>query len=402
MGGPAGHAFLKRTQERQMEVLSEQASVKRLTEHFAERIGEVGTAEALVADRQLREVALGAFGLSEDVDNRFYIERILREGTGEGSLSSRLSDKRYARMAEAFGFDRTGEVELRTMLLVHPPATREEVIADREGRLEDRLTLVLKRELREIATRTGTREVETGALDAEGEPVTRTLERGLTEDERWSAILLDVGLRDAFRTALGLGEAFEDLPEAEQVATIRAAAAAEFGDDTASRFRDPEAAEALAARVIAEVGPPTRAEGFAERIVALYEARGFEAAVGRVDPSLRLALNLERELTDLAGRDVSERTKWFTVMGTPPLRQVFETAFGLPTSFGTLDVERQLETFQEKAEAAFGSSELGRFADPEMRDDLTRLYLARAQIAGGLAGAATPAGTALALLTGGV
>ena len=154
--------------------------------------------------------------------------------------------------------------------------------------------------------------------------------------------------------------------------------------------------------MLSRIGPPTGSEGFAERIVALYEARSFEAAVGEQDPSLRLALNLERELPELAGRGISERAKWFTVMGTPPLRQVFETAFGLPASFGTLDVDRQLDVFRSKAEAVFGSSDLSRFADPEAREELTRRFLALSQIKQGFGTSTSPAGTALALLTGAV
>lgn len=401
-GGPAGYAFLQRTQARQQEALAQSPAVSRLTERFAERIGEVRTAQELVSDRQLREVALGAFGLSDDIDNVHYIRTILEQGTGEGSLASRLTDKRYAKMAEAFGFDRTGEVELQSMLLVHPPATREEALADVQGRTADRLTLMLTRELGEIATRDGTAKIDTGRVDGAGDPITKRVPRALTEDERWGAILLDTDLRQAFEAVLDLPEGYRDLPQAERIATVRAAAKAEFGDDTASRFRDAGAAEAFAAQVISKVGPPAGAEGFAERIVGLYEERAFEAAVGEQNQSLRLALNLERELTALAEGGASERTKWFTVMGTPPLRQVFETAFGLPSSFGTLDVELQLTGFQDRASALFGSSDLSQFADPEAREQLTRRFLALSQIEQGFGGATTAAGTALAILTGGV
>jgi hypothetical protein len=72
-------------------------------------------------------------------------------------------------------------------------------------------------------------------------------------------------------------------------------------------------------------------------------------------------------------------------MGNPPLRQVFETAFGLPSSFGTIDIDKQLEVFQEKSESYFGASTVDQFADPERMEELTRLFLARSQIAQGTA-----------------
>ena len=256
MGGLAGWAFLKRTGPAQQEAFARSPANLRETERFAEGIAKIRTAEDLVADRQLLKVALGAFGLGSDLDNRYFVRRILEEGTTERSaLANKLTDKRYAEMARAFGFDRPS-------------------------------------------------------------------------------------------------------------------------------------------------GPATAEPGFAQRIVAAYQARGFEEAVGEQDASMRLALNIERELPKIAGRDASDSTRWFTIMGTPPLRQVFETAFGLPKSFGTLDVDRQLEVFQDKASAVFGEKGVAQFADPEKREELTRLFLARSQLAQGFGTDYSPAGTALALLTG--
>ncbi len=186
LGGLAGWAFLKRTGASQQAAYAASAATARETERFAQGIAGIRTAEELVGDRQLLKVALGAFGLDSDIDNRYFVRRILEEGTTERTaLANKLTDKRYAEMARAFGFD-------------------------------------------------------------------------------------------------------------------------------------------------SPLGPATARLGFAERIVAAYEARGFEEAVGEQDPAMRLALNLERELPTIAGRDVSDSTRWFTIMGTPPLRQVFETAFGLP------------------------------------------------------------------------
>lgn len=401
-GGPAGYAFLQRTSARQQEALAQSPTVSNLTEHFAERIGEVKTADALMSDRRLREVALGAFGLSEDIDNIFYIRSVLEQGTGEGSLASRIADKRYAKMAEAFGFDRTGETELDRILLFDPAQGPEEIALEHDGRTDLRLGVVLERKLGAIAERTGTRTVETGEFDARGQAITRTEPRELSEDDRWESALFDPALRRSFEAALDLPQGFKDLALPDRVAAMRAAAREAFGDDTLTQFASPEGAAALTARVLSRIGPPTGADGFAERITALYEERAFEAAVGEQHPSLRLALNLERELTELAGRDASERTKWFTVMGTPPLRKVFETAFGLPTAFGTLDVDQQLTTFQDRAEALFGSPDVSRFADPEARGELTRRFLALSQLEQGVAGATSAAGTALAILTGGV
>jgi hypothetical protein len=113
---------------------------------------------------------------------------------------------------------------------------------------------------------------------------------------------------------------------------------------------------------------------------------------------MRLALTLERELPGIASRDVSDDTKWLTVMGNPPLRRVFETAMGLPQSFGALDLDRQLVEFRERGERLFGLSSFADFADPEKQEDLMRVFLARAQISGGFGAGAGPTSPALQLL----
>lgn len=229
-GGLAGWSFLQRTREAQQEVFDRSPALRRETDRFLGRIGEVRTAEDLVSDRRLLAVALGAFGLGDDIGNRFFIRRVLEDGTlAQDALANRLADKRYAALAEAFRFD------------LAPPNT-----------------------------------------------------------------------------------------------------------------------------VLSEFGP---------RLVAAYREREFEVAVGARSPELRLALGFERELAGLSDRRLSEDGLWFTVMATPPLRRVFEGAFNLPAVLGTLDIDRQLSVFKERARAAFGQEGVRQFSDPDKQATLLRRFL---------------------------
>ncbi len=253
IGGIAGWRFLTRTMDTQKTAHDNTPQIKRDVQYFKDNIGKVTSAEALVADRRLLGVALGAFGLDADIDNRFFIKKVLSDGTlQDNALANRLADKRYLELSKAFGF----------------------------------------------------------------------------------------GDFDTPRTQLS-----------------------EFGNE----------------------------------ITTAYQTRQFEIAVGTQDDDMRLALNLSRELSALAERDTSDETKWFTIMGSEPLKQVFETAFGLPSAFGTLDLDRQLATFRDKASRLFGSSEVSQFTDPERRDELLQKFLARSQSARSLANF-SPAATALTLL----
>ncbi|MBF9042637.1 DUF1217 domain-containing protein [Rhodobacterales bacterium HKCCE4037] len=143
--------------------------------------------------------------------------------------------------------------------------------------------------------------------------------------------------------------------------------------------------------------PQTQNPAFAERVLARFDRQSFEVAVGEVDGDMRLALTASRELPELAALGSSDTTGWLSVMGTPPLRQVFETAFGLPSAIATLDLDRQVESFRDGAERTLGSADFAQFNDPEAVEDLLRIFTIRAQVNAGIS-ATTPGATAITLL----
>ena len=237
LGGYAGWTFLKRTYDTQTRAFQASPELKRDEDYFRARIGGVKTAEQLVSDRRLLKVALGAYGLDGDINNKYFIRKVLEDGTlKDGALANRLADKQYKALSSGFG----------------------------------------------------------------------------------------------------------------------------FGDYAV---------------------PRTQLSDFADKTLAAYKTRQFETAVGTQNNDMRLALNLERELPGLAGKKSSEAVKWFTVMGNGPLRQVFETALGVPASIGSLDLDRQLEIFQTKAGAVFGNDAVSQFADPAKMDALVRRFLLQAEVA---------------------
>ena len=239
--GAAGWAFLQRTKEAQQTAFESGAVIQRDVQYFQDKIGSIETAEELVSDRRLLSVALGAYGLSDDINNTYFIWKVLEDGTLDpDALANKLSDKRYFEMANDFGF-------------------------------------------------------------------------------------------------------------------------ADFGT------------------------PRSQISDFGEKTVEAYKERQFEVAVGNQDQDMRLAMSLERDLGNIIVKSTSDSAKWYSVMGNPPLRQVFETALGLPSSFATIDIDKQLEVFQAKSERYFGDKSVDQFADPERLEELTRLFLARSQVAQGTA-----------------
>jgi hypothetical protein len=237
IGGLPGWTLLNRTIERQSALFSAAPALQRDTDHFREAIAEVKTAADLVSDRRLLRVALGAFGLQEDIDSRAFIRAIIEQGTqARDALANRLTDDRYRGLANAFSF---------------------------------------------------------------------------------------------------------------------------------------------LARPSNEPPPPD----FADRIIDQFRQREFETAVGEQDAGLRLALNADREFAALAAEDSSDNALWFRILGTPPLREVFEVALGLPQSFAQLDLDRQLQDIRSLAEQRLDISSPRDLASDDLREGLIRQFLLRDQLA---------------------
>ena len=227
---------LQRTLPQQMTAFSKSSEQNRLVNGFQQKAPSLKSADAVVSDRQVLRVALGAYGLQDDLENRFFVKRVLDEGSNNPSaLSNRLSDSRYQRLATDFALDGIG-----------------------------RITGVLPSAVTEISQE--------------------------------------------------------------------------------------------------------------------YLKQAFAVTVGEEQPNLRLALNAENELERVAALDVSDDAKWFLLMGNPPLRTVAETALGLPTSFGQLDIDKQLEVFRDKTGSVFGVKEVDELASKDKRGAVVDLFLLRDQL----------------------
>ena len=143
--------------------------------------------------------------------------------------------------------------------------------------------------------------------------------------------------------------------------------------------------------------PRTKLSTFADEILTQYRARSFETAVGEQNNAYRLAMNAERELPLLAAKTSSTDAKWYTILGSAPLREVMQTALGLPSSFSSIDIDQQVSVLKARTEAAFGSSDPAQFKDTKQTDTLVRRYLLQSEIQGQKS-ASSPAARALALL----
>ena len=103
--GLAGWSILTRTREAQQAAFDRSPMIAGDVAAFKEKISSIKASDQLLDDRRLLRVALGAFGLDSDINNRAFIKKVLdSDPADDKSFANRLSDKRYLSLARTFGF----------------------------------------------------------------------------------------------------------------------------------------------------------------------------------------------------------------------------------------------------------------------------------------------------------
>lgn len=229
-GGNAGWAFLQRTREVQQTAFETSGRLQRDTEYFKENIGKVKTAEALMSDHRLLSVALGAFGLDEDIGNKFFIRKALEEGTlSQDAFANKLSDKRYRALSNAFGFD------------ISPPNTQ---ISD----FGDKITRAYKERQFEVAV--GEQDQNLRLVMGFDRELGTLAERGSSIDTMWFTIMATQPLRKVFEGALNLPTATGALDIERQLEIFKEKSSAFFGTDNPKDFLDEGKQEELTRRFL--------------------------------------------------------------------------------------------------------------------------------------------------------
>ncbi len=226
LGGSAGWAFLNRTKPQQTKAFNSSPAIKRETSHFRETIATITSAADLVKDRQLLKVALGAFGLDDDIDKRFFVRKVLEEGTDKPTaMANRLVDKRYARMSTAFGFGspagpRTGNPQFIADITAAYETRQFEIALGKQNE-PMRFALSFQREIVGISATTG------------------------LGDTGWLKILGSPPLKEVVEKAFNLPDGFTSLNLDKQVSILRAKSAALFGSDKIGVFADSKNVDTL-------------------------------------------------------------------------------------------------------------------------------------------------------------
>ena len=154
--GYSGWRFLERTYDSQLEMYSNSAQTKRETEYFLANIQNVKDAKSLVSDRILLKIALGAFGLGDELNKSAFIEKVLAEGTTRSdSLANKLVDTRYRELSRMFGFEGDGQSNLgragfgQKIVADYKKQQLEIIVGNSDNNL--RLAMTFKRQIGKLA-----------------------------------------------------------------------------------------------------------------------------------------------------------------------------------------------------------------------------------------------------------
>ncbi|MEH6831958.1 MAG: DUF1217 domain-containing protein [Sulfitobacter sp.] len=256
IGGLGGWRFLQQTYDSQFKAFTQSAELQRGSDYFRENIGNVETAEDLVGDRRLLTVALGAFGLQDDINSQFFIRKILEEGTvNDDALANRFSDPRYKEMSQAFGFG-PGE-----FLKVGEPVFAEAII-DRYEAIEFEVAAGEQNEAMRFA------------LYAERE-MAMLAQEDMSNDAKWFTLMSEPPLRSLFEKALNLPTAFGQIDLEQQLSVFKDKANKEFGSSDLSIFSDPEMVQDLITKYIVRDQISQFNSNFSSNAIALTLLRGF-------------------------------------------------------------------------------------------------------------------------------
>lgn len=268
LSGVAGLRFLERTEDAQRETFDQSPLLAREVAYFRENIADITTAEELVNDRQLLKVALGAFGLDSEIDKKFFMRKMLEEGTEETSaLAIRFTDPRYRSFVAAFGFGnaegaRTGDFDF-AQRISDAYLTRQFEAAIGEQDPDLRLAMAFKREIADLAA----------------------LPEG--NNTAWFAVLGSRNLRAVVETAFGLPSQFSQLDVDVQRETLQDRARDMLGSESVSVFADPEKLDQFVNQFLARAqinsGPSSATPGFAALTLLQGGGGGGFSAIGQIN-----------------------------------------------------------------------------------------------------------------------
>lgn len=226
IGGIAGWRVLQRIETRQVEATAKDPVIQRTTTYFRENLTTATTAEDLVGDYKMLQVALEAFGLGDDLPKKAFIRKVLESDVGDSaSLVNRLSDKRYLKLAKEFQDLGNAGSTADTVTKAYVQQQFQKRVG--EGDESYRLALNARQEISAFATRTS------------------------SDKTMWYEVLGNAALRKVFEGAFGFSSSIGNLSVDRQLEEFMSASERVLGTSSFAEIAKNGTTDTLITRYLA-------------------------------------------------------------------------------------------------------------------------------------------------------
>ncbi len=371
--GIAGWNFLQTTYDRQYEAFTQSGTQASDAEYFMENIGDIQTSEDLLADRRLLEVAVTAFGLSEEIDYYALLQRVLNEGTSASdALANTMDDERYVNFSEAFGFGSGQSLKtadnsaMQSIVDSFQTSGFETAVGLQDATMQT--ALFAQRAFGDLLG--DEIDEDGGEVDIVGDAVSDFLESiaDLDEDaenetqsveEQWSEILDRDVLVSFFDTVFQTGQDVLVMSASEKIDYYMNMAEAVYGSADPTIFFSSNNQDS---------------------VLSAYNRQAITSGVD--DDERTEVLELSGLLLGAMVAEESElNDAWGQLLEHSQMRDFFEVTFNLSDT-ENLNESTALELFRTKAESIFGSEDPRDFMNEDTIEDTLLRYAEIAEEAG--------------------
>jgi hypothetical protein len=339
--GMAGWQVLQNTPATSFTAFMNDPVLQREIAYFKQNAPNATTAQQLLSDPILQNVALTAFGLSSQIGMTGLMEKVLNSNTSvTGSFASQMTDPHFAAIATAFNYGGTSTPATPAV----PSSGQVTIDGLGSGGGFDTFS----------GTFGGVTVSNVGLVGASTpQAVAAALQSAFqrADGNRTDITVKAVGFQLQFNDAQGRGTATS------------------FTWDGPGQATAPTNLVAGSQAQPAQGGPTVTSTAFINQVVSLFTQAEFQQVVGNTSNTLREALYAQQQLPNV--------TNWYQVIGDPALADVIQTVLGLPSSFGQVNVDQQAQLLGAKMNIAD-------FQNPTKVSALLDKFVAMSQAQAGL------------------
>jgi hypothetical protein len=317
--GLAGWDILQKETPASFPAFMNDPVLKREIAYFEQNAPKATTAKALLANPQLQDFALTAYGLSSEEGMNGLMQKVLESAPGSTtSFAAQMVSSQYQAIATAFNYGGT------VTPAVPAQASSAQVTLGDLGTGSD------------FSTYSGTfAGITLGNVSLTGV----TTYQGLASSLQAAFRRADGNRSDISVTASGLNLVFSD-DLGRGTATSFAWTTDPLNTGSGPAVSSPQDLVTGSVAQPAQGGPAVTNPAFIKQVVQAYTEAQFQAVVGNSSNTLRQALYAQQQLPNV--------TSWNAVIADRNLADVVQTVLGLPQSFGALNITQQNQVLSSR------------------------------------------------------